>query len=39
MRVLLTIVAWAAISFLFTWFWGTAISRVGDPADASSQLT
>jgi len=38
MRVLLTVVAWAAVSFLFTWRWGTAISCVGDttnelPAD------
>jgi hypothetical protein len=39
MRVLLTVVTWAAISFLFTWFWGTAISRGDDPADASSQLS
>ena len=36
MSVLLAVVAWAGISFLFTWFWGAAISRVGDPADASA---
>lgn len=36
MIVLLTLGAWAATSFLFTWFWGTAISRVTDPADASA---
>ena len=36
MRVLLTVIAWAAISFLFTWFWGAAISRVSDSADAGS---
>jgi hypothetical protein len=36
MRLLLTIVAWGAISFLFSWLWGTAISRGDSPADASS---
>jgi hypothetical protein len=30
MRVLLTVVAWIPISFLFTWLWGTAISRADD---------
>lgn len=40
MRMLLTVVvAWAAISFLFTWRWGSAISSVGDPADADTPLT
>lgn len=35
MTVLMMLVAWATTSFLFTWFWGAAISRVGDdPADA-----
>jgi len=38
MRVLLAIVAWPAISFLFTLLWGAAVSRVGDPADAHSPL-
>ena len=37
MSVLLTAAAaWAGISFLFSWFWGIAISRVGEPADANS---
>lgn len=30
--VLLTVGTWTALSFLFTWLWGTAISRVSDPA-------
>jgi hypothetical protein len=35
MRVLLTAVfSWAAISFLFSWFWGIAFSRGGDPAES-----
>ena len=38
MTVLLTITAWVAISFVFSWLWGTALSRVGDPATADSQL-
>lgn len=38
MTVLLTVVAWAAISFLLTWLWGAAISRGGNPADAGPQL-
>jgi hypothetical protein len=36
MSVLMTVGAWAAVSFLFTWFWGAAISRVGEPTDASA---
>lgn len=38
MRVLLTVLAWGVLSFLFTWFWGTATSRLGDSADGSSQV-
>lgn len=37
MRVLMTLVAWAAISFLFTWLWGNAIARGDEAPDASSQ--
>jgi hypothetical protein len=37
MTVLLTVVAWAGISFFSAWFWGTAISRGGDPAECESQ--
>jgi hypothetical protein len=34
MRVaLLTVSAWTAISFLFTWLWGVAICRVTDPVE------
>jgi hypothetical protein len=34
MRVLLTAaVSWAAMSFLFSWFWGIAISRGSDPSE------
>jgi hypothetical protein len=34
MRVLLTAaVSWAAMSFLFSWFWGVVISRGRDPAE------
>ena len=32
MTILLTLVAWPVISFLGAWFWGTAFSRGGDPA-------
>lgn len=38
MTVLLTIAAWVAISFVFSWLWGTALSRVNDPAQANSGL-
>lgn len=34
MRVLMTaVLSWAAMSFLFSWLWGMAISRGSDPAD------
>ena len=38
MTMLLTVAAWVALSFLFAWRWGSAISHVGDPAGADSQL-
>ena len=39
MTVLLTLVAWAAISFLFSCLWGNAISSGGDHPDESFPLT
>lgn len=39
MRVLVAAMAWTAISFLFTWRWGTAISRAGDRPEERFELS